>query len=205
MSSTIIKVNQIKSNNFSDLEDYLSSFRTKISLESPYFVSEFIAGKEYTGNVIAKDGKIYIFTSNPSSSTQIDYDNAAQKKEIFNWVHEFVWKKNLSGSLCFDFIENSDSVMVAIECNPRLHSSIVLMNTRRKEAADANELGKLLHGSTMSEVLQTIMKGRDAVWDLEDPLPFFLLPHLQIPSLLWENIVSGEDWTIINFCLGQLR
>ena len=219
-----------------ELLSFLEVYKHKISKETPYFVSEFIKGKEFTGNVIARDGKIFMYTSNPSSPMQIDYDDASQKKEIFSWVKTFVSQNNLSGSLCFDFLEDElTGRMLAIECNPRLHSCIVLMDTRSEAAANAiynamednnneieeaiavpdpeqkhifwfhNELGKLLGGTSLTEVLSTLYHGRDAVWDTTDILPFFLLPHLQIPSLLWHKIVSGEDWDIVNYCLGQLR
>jgi len=199
-------------------------------------VSEYVQGDEFTGNVLAKDGQIFIYTSNPSSPMQIDYDDASDKKEIFTWVQAFVSKKKLSGSLCFDFMEHPlTGEMMAIECNPRLHSCIVLMDTQREAAAEAiykamegdnnntantiaipdsnqkhvfwfhNELGKFFNGSSLFEVISTIIHGKDAVWDVTDPLPFFLLPHLQIPSLLWSTIVSGDKWSIVNFCLGQLR
>ena len=56
--------------------------------------------------------------------------------------------------------------------------------------------------------MRTVLGSRDAVWDISDPLPFFLLPHLQIPSQLLARLVQGEaahPWTIVNYCLGQLR
>ena len=219
-----------------NLLNFLKSYENKITKKTPYFVSEFIEGNEYTGNVIAREGKIYMFISNPSSSMQIDYEDASNKKEIFTWVQTFVSQNKLSGSLCFDFIEDKlTGRMLAIECNPRLHSSIVLMDTRSEAAADAiykamegnkngleveivvpdpeqkhifwfhNEVGKLLGGTSPSQVLTTLYHGKDAVWDIYDILPFFILPHLQIPTLLWDKIVSGGHWDIVNYCLGQLR
>merc|ERR1712106_1091815 len=219
-----------------ELLNYLKSYQHKIAKDTPYFVSEFVQGDEYTGNVLAKDGQIYVYTSNPSSPMQIDYDDASDKKEIFTWVQTFVSEKKLSGSLCFDFLEHPlTGAMMAIECNPRLHSCIVLMDTQREAAAEAiyrtmegdnnnsnnaiavpdpnqkhvfwfhNEVGKLLEGTSLIEVMSTIINGKDATWDVTDPLPFFLLPHLQIPTLLWAKIVTGENWSIVNFCLGQLR
>lgn len=222
--------------NETELVNFLKTYQHKITKESPYFVSEYVQGDEFTGNVLAKDGQIFIYTSNPSSPMQIDYDDASDKKEIFTWVQAFVSKKKLSGSLCFDFMEHPQTgEMMAIECNPRLHSCIVLMDTQREAAAEAiykamegdnnntantiaipdsnqkhvfwfhNEVGKFFNGSSLFEVISTIIHGKDAVWDVTDPLPFFLLPHLQIPSLLWSTIVSGDKWSIVNFCLGQLR
>ena len=51
-------------------------------------------------------------------------------------------------------------------------------------------------------VLKTLLTGRDAVWDWEDPLPFFLLPHLQITSQLLEAAINNQPWEMINYCLG---
>ena len=62
--------------------------------------------------------------------------------------------------------------------------------------------------SGLASVIQSLLRGRDAVWDSSDPLPFFLLPHLQIPSQLVTSLAKGEaaqPWTIVNYCLGQLR
>ena len=59
-----------------------------------------------------------------------------------------------------------------------------------------------------ASVMRTVLGARDAVWDSSDPLPFFLLPHLQIPSQLVARLAQGEaaqPWTIVNYCLGQLR
>ena len=60
----------------------------------------------------------------------------------------------------------------------------------------------------LASVIRTVIRGKDAVWDSSDPLPFFLLPHLQIPSQLVTSLAKGETaqpWTIVNYCLGQLR
>ena len=60
----------------------------------------------------------------------------------------------------------------------------------------------------LASVMRTVLGSRDALWDSSDPLPFFLLPHLQIPSQLVARLAQGEaahPWTIVNYCLGQLR
>jgi len=154
--------------------------------------------------------------------------------------------------------------MLAIECNPRLHSCIVLLRNKRKETGEAfgqaltyssdkisnsnnnnnnnnnnneqlnsssqitfipsdittpsssqrhvywlqNELGKLAHLTSLSEILtilKTIFTGEDALFDLHDPLPFFVMGHIQVPALLLASLRTGHNWNILNFCLGQLR
>jgi len=232
-----------------ELTAFLAGYQHKISPDSPYFVSEFVKGNEYTGTVVAKNGQIFMFVSNPSSPMQIDYTDASSKPQIYDWVSKFVSAKNLTGSLCFDFMEHPvTGAMNAIECNPRLHSAIVLMDTQREQAANAiyqalegyprpstsptnnNNLSSLLYKTEpvvpgtsdphvywlynelaklwtkdAANAMSRIVRGKDAVWDVKDPLPFLLLPHLQIPSLLLHQMRSGERWEIVNYCLGQLR
>ena len=65
-----------------------------------------LQGNEWTGNVIAREGQIHLYTSNPSSPMQIDYVDGSSKTEIFRWIEAFVAAKRLSGSLCFDFMEH---------------------------------------------------------------------------------------------------
>jgi len=57
-----------------ELLRFLKHYESRVSQSSPYFVSEFIQGQEWTGNIIAKSGQIYIYTSNPSSPVQINYE-----------------------------------------------------------------------------------------------------------------------------------
>ena len=46
-------------------------------------------------------------------------------------------------------------------------------------------------------------QGRDL--RLADPLPFLLVHHLQIPSLLWRTLLRGKrDWIRIDFNIGKL-
>ena len=71
-----------------------------------------------------------------------------------------------------------------------------------------NEIGKLAHVTTWREVadiIANVLTSEDAVFDLHDPLPFFVLGHIQLPVLIWAQIKSGKKWNILNFCLGQLR
>jgi len=230
---------------------YLRVFEQKISPLTPYFVSEYVKGPEYTGNCVSSNGKMTLFTCNPSSPMQIDYDVARGKEErIYEWTREFCQRKNITGNICFDFMEDeATGRMLAIECNPRLHSCIVLLKNKLKEAGEAigdalegsanlsadstpaswncgreamvvpeddqrhvvwlyNELGKLAHVKSWREaaaVIADIAQGEDAVFDLHDPLPFFVLGHIQLPVLIWGQIKSGKKWNILNFCLGQLR
>jgi hypothetical protein len=68
-----------------------------------------------------------------------------------------------------------------------------------------HELWRLLtEPGNARQRLRTIVRGTDAVFDWNDPLPFLLLHHLQIPWLLLQNLVHGKDWIRIDFNIGKL-
>jgi hypothetical protein len=58
--------------------------------------------------------------------------------------------------------------------------------------------------STALGRLRVIVDGKDALFDWDDPLPFLLVPHLQIPALLLANLFAGRDWVRIDFNIGKL-
>ncbi len=52
--------------------------------------------------------------------------------------------------------------------------------------------------------LATILNGKEAIFDRDDPLPFLLVHHLQIPALLLGNLVRNKPWIRIDFNIGKL-
>jgi len=67
------------------------------------------------------------------------------------------------------------------------------------------ELNKLFSGeSSLKRFLDLIRNGQDAVWRVDDPLPFLVLNFVQIPWLLLNATISGTVWSTVNFCLGQV-
>lgn len=46
-------------------------------------------------------------------------------------------------------------------------------------------------------------RGQDAVWSLDDPLPFYVLHYLQMPLLFGQAIYYGHIWNQIDFSLQQ--
>ena len=51
--------------------------------------------------------------------------------------------------------------MLAIECNPRLHSNITLMDTRRQQAAEAIYRAMETRGMNNNEAIYQAMETRD--------------------------------------------
>jgi hypothetical protein len=137
-----------------------------------------------------------------------------------------MWKGlNWTGQISLDFIEAADTGEVyAIECNPRTHSAITMFYNHPDVATAYldpplptvqplassrptywiyHEVWRLLtHLWSPTQTwqrLQIIFQGKDAIFDWDDPLPFLLVHHWQIPLLLWGNLRRPKEWVRIDF------
>ena len=52
--------------------------------------------------------------------------------------------------------------------------------------------------------LTVIARGKDAIFDWSDPLPFLMVHHVHIPWLLLQNLLQRKDWMRIDFNIGKL-
>ncbi len=52
--------------------------------------------------------------------------------------------------------------------------------------------------------IQKITTGTDAIFQLNDPLPFLMNPHWQISLLLLQNLFKFKNWVKIDFNIGKL-
>ena len=204
--------------------DFLS--RLPISESNPWVMQEFIAGREFCTHGTVVDGRLTVHIACESSPFQINYDHVP-RDDMRDWVERFVAGTGMTGQLSFDFIEaDDDGRLYAIECNPRTHSAITLFKGRDGLAesylgqADGvleptgarptywlgHELFRLAtgHGMPRWERLKTLLRGRDAVLSVRDPLPFFMLHHVHIPSLLWRELREGRGWHRIDINIGKL-
>ena len=75
----------------------------------------------------------------------------------------------------------------------------------KEKQAEFQELEKLFSGeSSLKRFLNLVQHGQDAVWQIDDPLPFLVLNFVQIPWLLLVATIKGTLWSKVNFCLGQV-
>ncbi len=196
-----------------------------ISPDNPWILQEFVRGQEYCTHGTAREGRLQVWACCESSASQLNYA-MVDKPEIEAWVTTFVEKLGLTGQFSFDFIETPDGGVRAIECNPRTHSAITMFYDHPGLAAAYletgvevvrptpasrptywlyHELSQLLqHPRTARARWQTVWEGKDAIFDLDDPLPFLLVHHLQIPWLLTANLVRLKEWVKIDFNIGKL-
>ena len=147
------------------------------------------------------------------------------KPEIEAWVRRFVAPLKLTGQVSFDFIEDEAGGVYAIECNPRTHSAITMFYNHpglarayldrdvpviepatgsRPTYWIYHEIWRLITQPGRGARLRIIACGKDAIFDRADPLPFLMVHHLQIPWLLLQNLMRGQDWIRIDFNIGKL-
>ncbi|MDL5156401.1 ATP-grasp enzyme [Actinomycetospora termitidis] len=197
-----------------------------MSEERPWILQEFVPGTEYCTHGTARDGVLTVYCCCESSAFQLNYDHV-EVPEIEEWVTRFVADRKLTGQYSFDFIVGADGGVRAIECNPRTHSAITMFHDQEPALAVAylsddggtlrptpesrptywlyQELWRLLSDpSSVGERLRVLARGTDAIFSVHDPLPFLLVHHLQIPSLLWANLLAGRDWIKIDVNIGKL-
>ncbi|OLM09148.1 ATP-grasp ligase forming mycosporine-glycine, MysC [Pseudonocardia sp. Ae707_Ps1] len=200
--------------------------RLPISSDNPWILQEFVEGTEYCTHSTVRDGAVALHCCCPSSAFQLNY-TAVTHPVIDEWVRRFCTELGVTGQLSFDFIERADGSVYAIECNPRTHSAITLFHDH-PGLADAylsahagppavpdpgarptywlyHELGRLLGAPTsLPKRLRTILRGKEALLEARDPLPFLLVPHLQIAALLLDKLVRGTPWVKIDINIGKL-
>ncbi|CCQ17928.1 ATP-grasp enzyme-like protein [Rhodococcus sp. AW25M09] len=196
-----------------------------ISERDPWILQEFIAGQEYCTHGTVKDGRLQVYCCCVSSAFQVNYE-MVDKPEILSWVETFVSSLGVSGQLSFDFIESAaDGHIYAIECNPRTHSAITMFydhpdlaaaylddghpvivprTTARPTYWIYHELWRLVTEGGRKARLCSIFRGTDAILAGWDPLPYLLVHHLQIPSLLVRNLSARRGWSRIDFNIGKL-
>lgn len=198
-----------------------------ISAERPWIMQEFIPGKEYCTHSTVRDGELRLHCCCESSTFQVNYENVDQP-EIIQWVSRFV--KGLgTGQASFDFIKAEDGIY-AIECNPRTHSAITMFYNH-PGVADAylgkeflaepiqplndskptywlyHEVWRLNEIRSLQQLriwVRNILQGKEAIFDIDDPLPFLMVHHWQIPLLLLDNLRRLRGWIRIDFNIGKL-
>ncbi len=200
-----------------------------ISEKNPWIMQEFIPGQEYCTHSTVRNGELRLHCCCESSAFQVNYASV-NKPEITQWVDHFVKELKLTGQISFDFIQASDGIAYAIECNPRTHSAITMFYNH-PGVADAylddtplpeplqplpdskptywlyHELWRLNEVRSLKQLqiwANKILFGKEAIFEIDDPLPFLMVYHFQIPLLLLENLRRLKGWIRIDFNIGEL-
>jgi predicted ATP-grasp superfamily ATP-dependent carboligase len=223
-----LDLTQLPCNSLAETKAFIENL--PISKNNPWIMQAFISGQEYCTHSTVRNGELRMHCCCRSSAFQINYE-MVEHPEIEAWVRKFVSSLNLTGQVSFDFIEASDGKIYAIECNPRTHSAITMFYNHpdvakayleKEPLANAiqplasscptywiyHEIWRLLtHLGSPNQAwkrVQIILKGKDAIFDWDDPFPFLMVHHLQIPLLLLENLRQLKGWIRIDFNIGKL-
>ena len=202
-----------------------------VSAEVPWILQEHVEGREVCTHSTVLNGEIQLYICSASSPFQVNYA-MLDEPAVHAWVEAFVCALGpagyaSTGQLSFDFIIRDDGVVMPIECNPRTHSAITLFHDQ-PEAAEAylgamperrprpgarptywlyHELWRLAtarSASAAAEIVGRIREGHEAVFRVDDPLPFLITNSIQIPILLVKSLLAGRDWMRIDFNIGKL-
>ncbi|CAO1615190.1 unnamed protein product [Parajaminaea phylloscopi] len=126
-----------------------------ICSKTPYIAQEFVGGKgatEWCTHATVVDGQVRAFVCCPSNDMLMTYYAAKETHPVhrraLQWTHDFMthvrkdpqWRgKSIDGHYSFDFIHKPDGDdsgeqafekgrLVAIECNPRVHTAVGLLS-----------------------------------------------------------------------------
>ena len=210
--------------------DYLNTLR--INDANPWIMQEFIPGKEYCTHGTVYNGELRLYSCCESSSWLLNYKHLDNKPLILEWVRDFCLRTNISGQASFDFIESyEDGRPYALECNPRTHTAIApfynhplvaeafldtkhLPNGPIQPYSDArecywlyHELWNILKVRCMKDfltILQRLFNGKEAVYSVEDPLPFFLHYTFHMPYILMCHFINPTPFTKVDCNLGLI-
>ncbi len=202
-----------------------------ISPEQPWIMQEFVKGKEYCTHSTVRKGQIRLHCCCESSEFQVNYEHV-EHQQIYEWVEKFVRELNLTGQISFDFIQTKDNRVYPIECNPRTHSAITTFHDHPQvadaylnDSKDENEtpliplpnskptywtyhelwrLTEIRSWEQLKTWVKKITQGTDGIFQLNDPLPFLMVHHWQIPLLLLDNLKKFKGWIRIDFNIGKL-
>jgi predicted ATP-grasp superfamily ATP-dependent carboligase len=202
-----------------------------ISEHKPWVMQEFIPGQEYCTHSTVRAGHLQLHCCCESSAFQVNYQHV-DRPDIEAWIRTFASSLKLTGQVSLDFMQaDDDGEIYAIECNPRTHSAITMFYDRPDVAQaylQLEPLAQTVQPSATSrptywiyheiwrlvthlysiklthQRLKIIWQGKDAIFDWDDPLPFLMVHHWQIPLLLIGNLQNPKEWIRIDFNIGKL-
>ncbi|CAF0818576.1 unnamed protein product [Adineta steineri] len=204
--------------------DYVNSLI--INENYPWVMQEFIPGEEYCTHTTVRNGELRLHTCCKSSAYLLNYKHVNNKINILEWVREFCSRVNATGQVSFDFIEsNEDGRPYAIECNPRTHTAILnfynhsrvaeayldkepLSNGPIQPRSDAREiywlyyeLWNLCRVKSIEDlllILKRLLHGKEGIWSIDDPLPFFFQYTIHLPYVLIYSIYEQKPFNFID-------
>lgn len=194
----------------------------------PFVLQQYIAGREYCTHSIVLKGKIHAFVSCQSSDMLMHYQalppSSALSQAMLYYTTQYVQKTSpsspITGHFSLDFLVNeriaeqaeralgaSDTEikilqkeLFPIECNPRAHTAVVLLNDQAETMAEAYMTLLCDHStngdaSSQELVIPSVdMVTRGYYWIGHDFVTKLLLPILEV--IRFQKGIGGlmRDW-----------
>lgn len=163
-----------------------------ISSACPWIVQQFIpGGREYCSHALVIRGEVRVFTACSSSELLMHYEALPAHSQLFRDMLQFTKdfcarseeSKSMTGHLSFDFMVDEQGAIHAIECNPRVHTAVVLFSQPGEVTRDMVRayLWVLEHGQPDNN------GSREAVDEVngQDHVAEIVVPHHQIHPRYW--------------------
>jgi hypothetical protein len=214
-------------------QEYLKS--RNASKAVPYVIQEVLTEPEYGSYAIYNNGSLTGFEFFESAASCLVYGQLQKQREQVLELHKGLGKAmNLTGQLTLDLMHTASGELVPIECNPRIHSAVCILEGHRnmgamftdpehEPACNADIVTSkpeafrywlmdqifLMAGfwkpkNCFKLSLAQMAKGGDAILCGDDPMPFLAMYLAQIPSLLLLELLAGTEWLKIDFCIGKI-
>ena len=194
-SQSLIKVNSE--------EDYK---KLHIEPHNPWIAQEWVTGKKYCTYSVCQAGKVVAHAVYPveftiDGNSCINFESITHPK-IYEWITNLAALENFTGQIGFDFIEQEDGRLLAIECNPRATNGLLLFQPEdRLDLAFMNQtttlicpkegyrkqimMGMLIYGwksayheGLLIKYFKTLCFDKDVIFSTKDLKPFIFMPFL---------------------------
>ncbi len=186
---------------------------------APLIVQRWIKGNVLSTFTVARDGTalttvVYrgaVMSGSVSVAFERVPETAPGNVAIQAWVNQFVRALGFTGFISFDFVEDADGNVHAIECNPRATSGahFVHIDDLARAVVDPTisshdirfrdetllqqfypcltEVQKAMFTSRFFPLLQQFIAARDVTWLWRDPLPFWTMTFTA-SQIIWLSI-----------------
>lgn len=103
---------------------------------NPWLAQQWLEGDRYCTYSVVRNGKIFAHTTYPvgyaiGGSSCLSFV-PTHHQGIFDWVTDFLADTDFTGQVGFDFIDNGESGLYCIECNPRATSGIMMFRPHNR-------------------------------------------------------------------------
>jgi predicted ATP-grasp superfamily ATP-dependent carboligase len=186
---------------------------------APMIVQRWVKGNVLSTFSIARAGDVLTTVvyrgAVMSGSVSVAFERIAETQTcniaIQQWVNQFVKASNFTGFISFDFVEDAEGNVHAIECNPRATSGahFVHIDDLARGVVDPGvspsairfrdetllqqfypcltEVQKAMFTSRFFPLLKKFIEARDVTWTWRDPMPFWTMTFTA-SQIIWLSI-----------------